>query len=116
MRRSALFRSVFPWYVLLAAAQPPRADDGYDLWLRYRPVTDAARLREYRAALSHLVVEGDAPTLRAARDELAAGLGELLGTEIRLADRVRGDGAIVAGTPAGSRLLPQPPPPRRPRG
>ena len=105
MRRSALFRSVFPWYVLLAAAQPLRADDGYDLWLRYRLVTDAARLREYRAALSHLVVEGDAPTLRAARDELAAGLGELLGTEIRLADRVRGDGAIVAGTPASSRLV-----------
>jgi len=105
MRHSALLRSVLLWCVLLVAAPPLRVENGYDLWLRYRLVTDAARLREYRAALSHLVVEGDAPSLRAARDELVAGLRGLLGTEIRLADRVRGDGAIIAGTAATSRLV-----------
>ena len=107
MRQSVLFRSVLPWCVLLSAATPgpPPAEDGYDLWLRYRLVADAQRLGEYRAALSHLVVEGDSPTLRAARDELTVGLGGLLGTEVRRADRIRGDGAIIAGTPRTSRLV-----------
>jgi len=107
MRQSVLFRSVLPWCVLLSAAAPgpPPVEDGYDLWLRYRLVADAQRLGEYRAALSHLVVEGDSPTLRAARDELTVGLGRLLGTEVRRADRIRGDGAIIAGTPRTSRLV-----------
>src|SRR6266513_4490 len=107
MRQSVLFRSVLPWCVLLSAAAPgpPPAEDGYDLWLRYRLVADAQRLGEYRAALSHLVVEGDSPTLRAARDELTVGLGGLLGTEVRRADRIRGDGAIIAGSPRTSRLV-----------
>ena len=107
MRQSVLFRSVLPWCVLLSAAAPgpPPVEDGYDLWLRYRLVADAQRLGEYRAALSHLVVEGDSPTLRAARDELTVGLGGLLGTEVRRADRIRGDGAIIAGTPRTSRLV-----------
>ena len=35
------------------ARQPQQTtanEDGYDLWLRYRRVADAARLAEYRAA------------------------------------------------------------------
>src|SRR2546429_9705850 len=105
MRQSVLFRSVLPWCVLLSAASAgtPPAEDGYNLWLRYRLVADAQRLGEYRAALSHLVVEGDSPTMRAARDELTVGLGGLLGTEGRRADRIRGDGAIIAGTARTSR-------------
>ena len=51
----------------------PPSEDGYDLWLRYRLVADAARLAEYRAAITNIVVEGDSPTLRAARDELTRG-------------------------------------------
>ncbi|HET9983398.1 MAG TPA: alpha-glucuronidase family glycosyl hydrolase [Longimicrobiales bacterium] len=91
---------------LLAWAAPALgAEDGYDLWLRYPLVSDAARLREYRAALSALVIEGDSPTLRAAGDELSRGLKGLLGVAIPRVGRVERDGAIVAGTPAGSRLI-----------
>ena len=101
--------------VLLAAAapgvRPPAAEDGYDLWLRYRLVSDAGRLAEYRAALTHLVVEGDSPTLRAAHDELTLGLTGLLGADIPSADHVRGDGALIAGTPRTSPLIAALPPP-----
>src|SRR5207248_1144618 len=50
-------------------------------------------------------VEGDSPTLRAARDELSAGLAGLLGSAIPSADSVLRDGALIAGTPGTSRLV-----------
>ena len=82
-----------------------RAEDGYDLWLRYPRVTDAARLAEYRAAASQLVTGADSPTLRAARDELVAGLTGLVGTAPEVRDAVSADGAIVLGTPRSSPLI-----------
>ena len=85
----------------LAAALPARADDGYDLWLRYRPV-GAEWLATYRAAASQVVVEGDSPTLQAARAELVRGLSGLLDTGVPAFDRVTQDGAVVVGTPASS--------------
>src|SRR6266568_4155717 len=117
MRRLASFRSLVWCCVLVAASpapppsRPPGAEDGYDLWLRYRLVGDAGRLAEYRAALTHLVVQGDSPTLRAAHDEMARGLTGLLGADIPSADLVRSDGALIAGTPATSRLIAALPPP-----
>ena len=56
-----------------------RAEDGYDLWLRYPRVSEPALLAEYRAAATQIVVAGDSPTLGAARDELVRGLTGLLG-------------------------------------
>jgi len=97
----------FSWLVWVVAV-PPRtrgAEDGYDLWLRYRPVADAARLAEYRANITQLVVASDAPTLRAARNELVAGLRGLLGRDVPVAGAVSRDGALVVGTPASSRVV-----------
>ncbi len=82
------------------------AEDGYDLWLRYRLVSNATRLVEYRATITRVVVEGAAasPTLRAARMELITGLSGLLGRSIDAGTTLT-DGAIVVGTPASSRLI-----------
>jgi alpha-glucuronidase len=80
-------------------------EDGYDLWLRYRPIADEIRLAEYRNAAAYLVMESSSPTLQAARDELTAGVAGLLGAELRLETRVSRDGAIVAGTPGGSPII-----------
>lgn len=82
-----------------------RADDGYDLWLRYPRVTDASLLSEYRAAISYLVGAGDSPTIRVAREELGAGLGGLLGAEPPVRGGVATDGALVIGTPRSSPLI-----------
>jgi alpha-glucuronidase len=86
-----------------AAAQV--VEDGYDLWLRYRPIADAARREEYRQAVAYLVMQGSSPTLQAARSELAAGVRGLLGSELASDRRVTRDGAVVLGTPTGSALV-----------
>jgi alpha-glucuronidase len=82
--------------------RPAAAEDGYDLWLRYVTVSDTTLLRQYRAAITRIVVEGDSETLRVVRAELARGLAGLLGATIPTGASGAGDGAVIAGTPASS--------------
>ena len=75
--------------LLLAIGQAARAsslpaEDGYDLWLRYRAVEEPWKSR-YRAELTQLVSTGESATLQAARAELRRGLRGLLGAEPTLA-------------------------------
>ncbi|HET8655672.1 MAG TPA: alpha-glucuronidase family glycosyl hydrolase [Longimicrobiaceae bacterium] len=91
--------------LLACATSALHAEDGYDLWLRYTRVDDPALLQSYRAAISQLVVEGDSPTLRAARRELVTGLKGLLGEEVPPTGAPKRDGALILGTPAGSPLI-----------
>src|SRR5437870_13154670 len=103
MRRSPLLPPRVSRFVLVAAAllrppgvpgvpSGPGVEDGYDLWLRYRPVADAARLAEYRATITQLVVASDRATLRAERDELVRGVRGLLGRDVPGARSVTQDG------------------------
>jgi alpha-glucuronidase len=82
-------------------APAAHAEDGYDLWLRYRPLPAAERSR-YAAELRTLAGEAPSPTLAAARRELERGLGGLLGmapARFRGAPR---DGEVLFGTPKSS--------------
>ena len=85
--------------LLAVIATAAQAEDGHDLWLRYRPVEAAARAR-YLASAGELVVAGTSSSLTAAKAELSRGLGGLLGAAPLVSDRVDRDGAILVGTPA----------------
>jgi alpha-glucuronidase len=76
----------------LAVAPVARAEDGHDLWLRYRPVEAAAGY-----AAPAVAAVADTPTLKVARAELERGLTGLLG-----APSTGGDSVILIGTPASS--------------
>jgi alpha-glucuronidase len=89
----------------LASARPTAAEDGYELWLRYRPIADSALLAHYRASLGAIRVEGSSDTLRAAGDELRRGLAGLLGGPPLEAGDALPDGTLLAGTPSGSPLV-----------
>jgi alpha-glucuronidase len=87
---------------VLLLATGARAEDGYELWLRYPLVADAALLRHYRDTATSIVVLGDSPTLRIARDELRRGLRGLLGRDVPVragasAGPVFTTGAVVIG-------------------
>ena len=93
-----LFVAIF----LMLLAVPARAEDGYDLWLRYRPM-DAAALAQYRPQATAIVSEGASPSLNAARDELTRGLSGLLDRSVGAGPV--GDGTLVIGTPESSALI-----------
>ena len=80
------------------------AEDGYELWLRYRPL-DAATIDSYRTRLTSVVGEANSPTLRAARDELQRGLSGLLDRPVAVEDSDSADGSVVFGTPATSAVV-----------
>ena len=81
-----------------------RAEDGYELWLRYHPLP-AAAAAAYRNQAGQLIVGKATSTQAATRSELLRGLGGLLGTPPPLSAEVTRDGAIVAGTPSSSALI-----------
>ncbi|HEX8572352.1 MAG TPA: alpha-glucuronidase family glycosyl hydrolase [Allosphingosinicella sp.] len=84
--------------LLLLGASPARAEDGYDLWLRYRPLAPALQ-RQYSPRLAQLSVPGSSPTLEVAERELARGLDGLLG------ERSGPGGILIAGTPRSSTTI-----------
>ena len=80
--------------VLLGGALCPRpalAEDGYDLWLRYRPMVGETA-QAYRAGATELVAGADSPTQAATRAELLRGLGGLLGAPPPIPDARIGAG------------------------
>jgi alpha-glucuronidase len=86
---------------LLLAATAARAEDGHELWLRYRPV-EAQWQAQYRAFATTIVPgESRSPTLDTAQSELARGLGGMLAQAVPVAKTVT-DGAVIIGTPASS--------------
>jgi len=87
---------------LLAVFPTARAEDGYDLWLRYRPVQPQWSAA-YRRGVSELVVPPSATkTLDIVQSELSRGLGGLLGTAPPLSSQPTKEGALLFGTPRAS--------------
>lgn len=78
--------------LLLLAAPAARAEDGYDLWLRYKPVEASAK-SAYAARAAAIAPVNDTPTLTIARAELERGLTGLVGKPASAAAGSR-DGVI----------------------
>jgi alpha-glucuronidase len=91
---------LFALLALICASASARAEDGYDLWLRYR-ACGVHCVDQYRPFTTAVIVAGDSATLRAAVVELQRGVAGLLGRTPDLRAALI-DGAILLGTAAGS--------------
>jgi alpha-glucuronidase len=94
-------RLLFACLLVMAGSLPAAAEDGYDLWLRYRPV-DASAYPDLEMAVRQLVPSGESPTLKAAREELVRGLSGALGADLPIAGAPSEAGALLIGTPRSS--------------
>ena len=90
--------------IAAAGAIPAQAEDGYDLWLRYRPIAGES-LAEYRQAASEIVPSAPSPTLDIAQSELTRGLSGLLGVNEPIAAQPTRNGSVIFGTPRSSPLI-----------
>ena len=89
--------------VLCAAMALPaaQAEDGYDLWLRYRPL-ERADLMHYSGNATAVVSAGTSATAEATRSELVRGLSGLLARKEPAAASVKQNGVVLFGTPKES--------------
>ena len=86
--------------LLVVIASPATAEDGHELWLRYRLVEEPL-LSGYVERATSIVVDARTPTLRAAADELQRGLVGLLGRTVSRSSAIR-VGSIVIATPGST--------------
>jgi alpha-glucuronidase len=83
-------------------ASPALAEDGYDLWLRYKPV-EAAYAAQYKPHAT-AIIGGDTAILASAKSELKRGLDGLLAQDTPIVSAPV-DGAVVLKT--GDTALPE---------
>ncbi len=91
---------------LFLASAKGYAEDGYRLWLRYEPLPKEAA-EKYLRKVTSVVVPGQSGTLEAVKKELRDGVSGLFGIDIPLTDTVKGDGAVLVGTPKTSPQIAQ---------
>lgn len=93
---------IYSLYVFAA-----KAETGYDLWLRYKPVENKILLQSYRKSITTIITNGSSATMKIANDELMNGLSGLLQIKINNSTTVNRDGSVIAGTPGSSTLISQ---------
>lgn len=91
-------------FILVPASFQLQAEDGYDLWLRYKTVNNVKLLATYRNTISGINITSDSPTLLAAKEELEKGLSGLLRKTIAVKKTVE-NGVIHAGMASQSTII-----------
>ena len=77
------------------------AETGYDLWLRYKVISNTALLNQYKSDITGFTISGSSPIIAAAKEELSMGLKGLLGKKISSEN----GGNLVIGTPESSTVI-----------
>jgi alpha-glucuronidase len=90
--------------VFFLLGQRAPADDGYQLWLKYKEINDRELLQQYQRSISSFIVMGESETCRIVRDELDRSLRGLLGKQVPCTDSIE-DNSLVVGTPRNSEIL-----------
>ena len=91
--------------LLLICCSFARAENGYDLWLRYVPVKNKILLVEYKKQISSPVVLGSSATTDIARKELTTALTGLTGNRYLVNCNIAASSAFIAGTVKSSTVL-----------
>jgi alpha-glucuronidase len=91
-------------FVLLISKHPIIANDGYGLWLNYKPVTESLQ-KTYQKKITGFIVYGENPTIKIVKDELQADLHAILGAPVpEISGEVR-ENIVIAGRQGSSSEL-----------
>ena len=95
----------FLTFLLLFAFLIGKSEDGYELWLRYKPVENHALLNEYRNAIKDVVVFGQSETAEVIKSEITRGLSSMLVRPYPVSSVLSSENVLVIGTPFNSEFI-----------
>ncbi len=84
--------------LLLASGCKLTAETGYDGWLRYRPVEEAAVRQSYDRLPPAVIIVGQSPVLHSAQREIIRAVKGMLGRTLRAGGELSAGDALVLGT------------------
>jgi alpha-glucuronidase len=90
-------RSIFIIFYFISAPILLKGEDGYELWLRYVPITDQTYLSEAKKVSEELIVLGSHSVLKSAEKELQLGLKGMLQYHIPVSESLKKNGTIIIG-------------------
>ncbi|MCB0732246.1 MAG: hypothetical protein KDC88_14575, partial [Ignavibacteriae bacterium] len=73
------------------------AEDGYDLWLRYKQIDDIKLLEYYRNKVNNIMILGNSETIKIASEELVNGIEGLLGISNLQLNKEILEGTVLIG-------------------
>jgi alpha-glucuronidase len=82
--------------VFLISKSTILANDGYGLWLNYSPVSESLQ-KTYQKMITGIMVCGESPTIKIAKDELQKGLPVLLGVPVPWISGNVKENLVIAG-------------------
>lgn len=91
--------------LIAAYALPAPADDGYELWLKYRRIEDERLLQQYRQALACVALPGESKTIGIIRSELTRGLSQILGADVAFRALRSDENGLVIATASRSPIV-----------
>jgi alpha-glucuronidase len=94
-------RKLFVFIFSFIFLQNGNAEDGYDLWMRYKQVENAKILQQYRNIITGLAVTGTTTTINIAKEELLKGLQGLLGKPIPVLTYLKNNTISIFKKPVG---------------
>ncbi len=91
----------------LAFSNPNKiyAEDGYDLWLRYKKIENPDLLKSYQTILKNVVIKSETSTFNAAKKELKTALPKLLDSEISFSDLNENGGNLIVALRSDSKFI-----------
>jgi alpha-glucuronidase len=82
-----------------------RAESGYELWLRYAPITNPQLKTSYAQTINSVILPGKSPSSTIIRDELSRALNGMLGKTPQFMNEPQKAGSLIIGTPTTSPLI-----------
>src|SRR6187455_1601235 len=90
-------------FILLPALL--KAEDGYDLWLRYKKISNYSLLDQYKKQITSPVVLGSSQTIAIIKTELTQAFSGLTGISYKILSSPDKSSSFIAGTISSSAII-----------
>jgi len=92
-------------FILIVSTIALFAEDGYDLWLRYKKISDAILLGQYKKQISLPAVIGSSATVTIIKDELTKAISGLTGASYTISSSVNNLTTFITGSASSSTII-----------